>query len=118
VTQSSSSFCLFVNSDSSDKEVLLSEAVSVSKVILLDAKEGCPSPTLSGQIWECLLEKADENSLSLSPFRRRDDKNAANTVKTCLATVKNFREKISLSDLSHSCSSSFFTEEEIGSFLH
>lgn len=113
-----SSFSLFVNSDCSDEEVLLSEAVSVSKVILLDAKEGCPSPTLSGQIWECLLEKEDENSLSLSPFRRRDDKNAANTAKTCLATVKNFRENISLSYLSHACSSSLFTEEEIDSFLH
>lgn len=85
------------NMNNSGETVLLREAcevnVRVAESKLLDAirvRQPC--------VIECLL-KLDGDDLVLIPERERTDKDAANTVKTIEATIRNVRENLCIEDL-------------------
>ena len=85
------------NMNNSGETVLLQEAcemnVRVAESKLLDAirvRQPC--------VIECLLQ-LDGDDLVLIPERERTDKDAANTVKTIEATIRNVRENLSIEDL-------------------
>ena len=85
------------NMNNSGETVLLQEAcemnVRVAESKLPDAirvRQPC--------VIECLLQ-LDGDDLVLIPERERTDKDAANTVKTIEATIRNVRENLSIEDL-------------------